>query len=388
MQRFPLKFRQNLYNEGDFYQLIPVARRPVAPGERLSKIAIDIRYVSAIFEKANLTPLLAQIWAFYVPHRIVWNQWVDFIAMDPAVVSVPTTTTAAPGYFEPGTGSKSSLFRRSYKAIYNQYFGDETQAANGAFYTNPDDDTVVTFGRLLVWDQYRSHQRYGTYVQNNFTAAVSGATATIPLDDLRRALRSNDARRKQVMSGDKYVDTMRLMGVELDWRVQMAPEFLGSSQQVLFSEVINSANSVDLTVRASEWKGMCQLVVKRPLAFAEHGYVIVLAGFRPCVALDTAAAPEVVMTTNDHFYRPDTASGPLETQGGGQWERNTLYLKGRNAVGQNLNGNVFTQPVADIAILYPNPANYTPAATSGPRHMAMLTDASFGGLTPVPSTRA
>lgn len=386
MQRYPLKWRQSVLCDCDFYQLAIVGRREVAPGERVSKLVADIRFCSAVYDRANLTPALMQAWAFYVPHRLVFPGWVDFIAMDDTVTAVPTNSTVAPYYLEPGSGTRSSLFRREYKMVYNQYFGEET-ATNGWF-ANVDDDTVTTLGRLLIWDQFRSGLKSGVVTQQSYLASVSGATATILLDDLAAALRDSRARRRQKLSGDKYVDTMRLMGVDLDWRVQMAPEFLGSSQQVVFGKVAQSASSTDLAPRATEWSGQHQLVIKRSLAFAEHGSIMVLAGMRPLVGVATVNPPEAVFTTQSQFFRPDTAQGPTATSASTSGERNIAYLRGRNGVGWNQNQNGFVDQSASFHVLYPDPAQFVPATGSGPRALSMLTDVSIGGLTPVPRDRA
>lgn len=384
MQRHPLKYRLSSYTEGDFYQLIPVGRRPVAPGERLSKIVADVRFSSAIYDKAILTPVLAQAWAFYVPNRLVWDQWVDFIALDDAVTTVPTVTTAGPALLEPQATTHNAFYRRGYKLAYNSYFGSEPQAAEGAWFPNINDDNLISLGRLLVWDQYRASSRQGAYTPNMLSVPVSGASATINLDQLSRELRNNYARRRQKMTGDKYVDTMRLMGVELDWRVQMVPEFLGSSQQVVFGTPQQSANSADLTKRVTNWEGQHQLLIKRPLAFAEHGYLHVYVGFRPLIAIPSINPPEANLTTHAHYFRPDTAGGPTNND---TVEHNINYLKGRNTVGVKDNGNLFTD-ASSSTTLYPDPTQWVPATGSGPRAVSLMTDFSVSGLTPVRSRQA
>lgn len=45
MRRNPLNWRQQVYNEADFYKLSPLVRKPVAPGDTISTMVVDARFV-------------------------------------------------------------------------------------------------------------------------------------------------------------------------------------------------------------------------------------------------------------------------------------------------------------------------------------------------------
>lgn len=386
MRRYPTKFRLSTYNEGDFYRLLLLGRKAVAPGEKVSKLVADTRFVSPVFDKLIITPILVQSWAFYVPFRLVWDDWVDFIAQSDTVTQVPVTTVRAPHWFDGATStSVSALNRRAFKLAYNEFFGDESYSSPGVTtWYDPLVDSQTDVPGLLIWDQYRSHMRERAYSSQNYLAAVSGGTATIVLDDLSRALRDNRARRRQKMTGDKYVDTMRLMGVELDWRVQMAPEFLGSTQQVVWPQERPSTSGNDLGARASSLDFHHQFVLKRPVAFAEHGVVIVVAGVRPLLG-QTTSTMDARMDVLDEFFRPDTSAGPMDPASPANTfvSRNSRYLRGRNTVGLNQNGYFWEDPGA-INDIYPTltPVPLPPISVTT---LSFVTDLSFGGLTPVPS---
>lgn len=390
MARYPLKFRMSSYNEAEFYQLAVVGRRAVAPGERISRLVADIRFQSATYGMAVLTPCLVQTWAFYVPWRLVWDEWIDFIALSDTVTTVPVTSDPAPKFLEGGAaGNRSALPRRAYKLIYNQYFGDESDIF--AWYSNVDDDTVVEPGRLLIWDQWRSHLRQGAYTPSSMNIPVVGTDAVLVLDDLQRSLRANTSRRKQRMTGDKYVDTMRLMGVELDWRVQMAPEFLGSSQQVIMGQTTDSTfpdgdTGSTFAQQVTRYAGQQQLMLKRRLAFAEHGIIFVLAGFRPLIGQE-ASCLDASMIGQSTYFRPDVVGGPMDEFGASDYERLGRYLKGRNVIGSWQNSQAFIDPSGEA--LYPDGSTVFPVAPgSVPVAVSLMSDVSFSGLTPVPSGRA
>lgn len=390
MRRYPLSFRSQVYQEANFYALTPILRKLVAPGDTISTVLVDARFISAVFPKVVTNPLLAQVWFFYCPHRLVFDQWVDFIALDDAVTSVPTSTTAWSAMFENGTGAKHSLFRRSYKAIYNQYFGDERSGqAKFAWYDNINDDVYTTLHRLLAWDQFKaSAANTAAYTQSSFTATVSGATATIPLDSFARALRDNNARRRQKMTGEKYVDTMRLMGVELNWQIQMAPEYLGSGQAILMPrERAGSGDATSIATRVSEWSGKLAATVKKRCAFAEHGYLVGVMGFRPSYLVSDENPVDTLVDTTAEFYRPDTSSIMEGSTNGRHTPRFTYYQKGNNMVGINANGNALVVPAGSESF-YPDLSYYVPAVGGGVSHMSCTADVVVKGQTVVPPNRA
>ena len=63
-----MAFRQNTYNEGNPYLLIPVGRMDVVPGQTLSaKVQAKIQTVA--FLQNILSGGVAHIYAFYTPYR-------------------------------------------------------------------------------------------------------------------------------------------------------------------------------------------------------------------------------------------------------------------------------------------------------------------------------
>lgn len=386
MKRYPFKFKQPTYQEIDFYECTPIARKAVAPGDRVSALTVDCRFVTSVYDKVLLNPVLVQTWAFYIPNRLVWDNWVDFIALDENFPSVPRAgVNSAARYFEGvSTGSGvSSLFRRGCKLAYNQYFGDEAFASSNAWFADITDDTKTGVGRLLIWDQFRSAMKQGSYASDTYLASVSGSTATIVLDDLQAALRDSRAKRRQFAVGDKYVDTMRLMGVELDWRVQMAPEYLGSSQQVLYGRTTQATDSTDLQSRVTSWDGRHRMALNKRFSFAEHGSLVVFMGFRPLMCLSSASAPDAYMVDWDDYFRADANSGPFEPgSGGSKVERYWAYRRGRGASGVTDNDNAFFDTGAEYD-LYPSPALFVPITGSGPRAVSVMTDFTVSGLTAV-----
>ena len=83
-----MAFRQNTYNEGDPYLLIPVGRMDVVPGQTLSaKVQAKIQTVA--FLQNVLSGGVAHIYAFYTPYRLLWDNWIDFASDPDTSLTVP-----------------------------------------------------------------------------------------------------------------------------------------------------------------------------------------------------------------------------------------------------------------------------------------------------------
>lgn len=317
-----MTFRFNTYTEGLFYRLSPVYRQAVVPGQ---SVALDVRteFETPAFLQNVMNPGVMQLFAFYTPYRLLWDQWVDFIARaDGAPTAVPVTTTPWPAGFEGGLSASvdANVFgRRAFKLTYNEFFGSEQF---GQLY-DITVDTDVTGKPTKTLDQWlTSIMNNADTPETDFDVPVSGTApnqvATIPLNQLREQMRFAYSQRRADMTGEKYVDAMLRMGVKLDWRVQNSPEFLGSATvEFAPKETRSSYTPADpapagsaVTGRAyARYQGEISLKTKRRF-FAEHGEIQVLALMRP-FDFDTAyKAPAFAsLRSIDQFFLGDNSTG-------------------------------------------------------------------------------
>lgn len=124
----------------DMGQLIPVMCDEMVPGD-----LFNVGNEMVIRYQPLVAPILHQVWVFihtfFVPYRLLWDQWEDFITrgitgnLEPAL---PTWSPTSNGIgslwdylgFPTGvvpTGALPLDFpRRAYNLIYNEYYRDET----------------------------------------------------------------------------------------------------------------------------------------------------------------------------------------------------------------------------------------------------------------------
>jgi hypothetical protein len=284
-------FRQNTYNESDFCSMVPIHRQQVVPGQ---SVALDIKvaWETPPFLQNILTGGVCSLYTFYVPHRLVWDQWVDFIADPESGLTVPTTTEEWGLLYEapPAGEAVTSLFRRGYKLAYNQFFGSEQYGA--VWYADITDDSDTTRLPVRGLDQFLTKIVPSSQVSNpTYEAPVTGTApnqiASIALNEFRQQMRQARSVRRADMTGEKYVDSMLRMGVKLDWRVQLAPELVGMAHYDFDAkETRASYTPPDPTTGARTGQAFARYAgehnYKLPRKFfAEHGYLFTVIVIRP-----------------------------------------------------------------------------------------------------------
>lgn len=307
MQRYNMNLKGGTYTEGNIYTLTPIFRQQVVPGQTVN-LDFEASLKTSAFTKSITTPCMMSVWFFYVPHRLVWDEWTDFISKADPTPTFPTTDPD-PSFFDlgAGAGTVSPLFRRAYKTVYNEYFGSENigQTAE-AWYDDITADSVTTINRTRNPEDFASKiQLEGTVVDPEFTVVAN----SIPLNDFYRQLMNARSTQRSQMTGDKYVDTLARMGVDATWMIAERPEFLGTKSQLVQPQL--TANTSDTNtgdeVARFQSKLSCSIKAKH---FAEHGYIVGVSSCRPIVISDTRGAADVVATSPggswlDSFYSAD-----------------------------------------------------------------------------------
>lgn len=310
MKRYKLNCRPKFYNEHDCFSLIPVLRHTVVPGQTLD-ISGRVKMQTAAFTQNLLTSGLASLYLYYVPNRLLWDDWIDFVSQETTYGGTfPTTINSWPIMFDRTVGSKnfSSLYRRAYKLCYNEFFGD--QPLNGGhrtFYPDVFDDTDDFVCQTKTTEQFAGRLEVeGAVAVPTFDAT----TVPIDLNDFYRQMMNARSRRKANMSGDKYVDAMRRMGVELDWRVQNAPEFLGKVDKSVHpiktfdtTAAEGGGNNVGDSFARYETTLEINVGGKR---FAEHGQILGLMQIRPHMFNELMGMPpDGLVQEIEDFYLAD-----------------------------------------------------------------------------------
>jgi len=316
MQRYSLNLKGGTYTQGDTYKALPIMRQQVVPGQTLN-IDADISLKSAAYSTNLSTPCMMSVWYFYVPHRLVWDGWTQFISKEVGAPAFPTSNTNAPYYFTGAAGTgfgHSSLFLRACKLVYNEYFGTESLGGTQWFSDITDDTNVDVYdtrnpeqfaGKLKIDDS--------SIVDPEFSVTAS----SIPLNEFYRSMMNARSTQRSQMTGNKYVDTLARMGVDASWMISERPEFLGTKSKLVGPQLTANTSDTDTGYEIARYS--CNLNVSiRNKHFAEHGYIVGMASVRPIVMTNERIAndsrPSLGFPTEEDWLNSFYSADNLQTK--------------------------------------------------------------------------
>jgi len=351
---------------GDMGTLMPISCVPVLPGDTMQG------HTSALIRLSPLNtpvmhPVQARVHSFFVPNRLVWDGWEDFITggngTDPSP-SLPTfltteTENRVHNYMGvppiPGV-EVSQLPVRAYARIFNEYYADQDLIT-----PQPEDSTEPRkvawekdyFTTARPWSQkgpqvtlpignqapihigsgfeskpsiysdFENDQRFispaGLECEvgaedvaaldiNKLYADLSQAD-TVNVNDFRAAFSIQRYQEARARYGSRFTEYLRYLGVNpSDARIQR-PEFLGGgSTRLNFSEVLQTspnANDED-GVGDLYGHGIAGLRSNKwRKFFEEHGYVITLLSVRPKSIYENGIPREWLKKTKEDFYQKE-----------------------------------------------------------------------------------
>lgn len=319
----------------DMGELVPIGLTEVLPGDTFQHNTNMLVRV-----QPQLAPIMhpvdMRIHHWFVPHRILWEDWEDFITGGPDGMNVsefPTITqTAAVGsladYLGIPTGvadlEVSALPFRAYALIYNEWYRDQDLEDLVDLSIASGDDTTTNTALLnAAWEKdyftsSRPWEQKGPAITiplgdnapvkavnapsasgpvatssagNAYISSVSSdnllqadltGVSAVTVNVLREAMALQRYEEARARYGSRYVEYLRYLGVRSsDARLQR-PEYLGGGRQTLqFSEVLQTAEGDD-PVGEMRGHGIGAMRSNRYRRhFEEHGYVMTTMSVRP-----------------------------------------------------------------------------------------------------------
>lgn len=297
------RFKHNLSNyhltSGDMGQLLPIGLTEVLPGDSFQQSSSVVLRLNPMVAPV-MHPVDIRVHHFFVPNRLVWPEFEDFITggedgLDATVPPTITTTTTAKNledyYGLPRVAGLevSALPFRGYNLIYNEYYRDQhlvaevsedlTTLQNVAWakdyfttsrpwaqlgpavslplgteapVTGTSSNTTSPGGTNNVWDTATGTLKDGADHRNMFVdvvnqvrpylrADLTNATAAT-INELRQAMALQRFQEARARYGSRYVEYLRYLGVKSsDGRLDR-PEYLGGGQtKMQISEIMQTA---------------------------------------------------------------------------------------------------------------------------------------------------
>lgn len=285
------KPRHILANTGKYGRLMPFSYHHVFSGESQHNIK-----TSLTFQSNPITPRLSgatvDIWYYYVPHRLVWSQFPEWIMGDSAYT--PETTNAVSGNELFNIGSSGSfmghMLATSYEMIVNQYFREEHDQ-----YVLSNTSTVAAV--LPIVDRTAETQGDEDYEAEDETIDVSSGTLSVREIERKRAKLAYE-RKVESLDG-KYTSWLRAQGVNANEAVAQIPEFLGHYRKYIKpQQTVNESSGATVQM----YKHECNFTLSKRRFFQEHGYVIGVYAVRPKIHLVSGQDGQMFMWGDPRMF--------------------------------------------------------------------------------------
>ncbi|AXL15618.1 major capsid protein [Microviridae sp.] len=335
----------------DMGELIPVMCKEVLPGDTFLHSASALTRVSPL-QHPLMHRVELRLHTFYVPNRILWSGWEDFITgkntTDPKPMYTTLQNERLLDYMgiPPIAGLEvDQAPLQAYNLIYNDFYRDQDlqaerdlldtsvarcawqkdyftiarpqpqqgdpvdipiQGLGGIYGTNSATPTNIDLElrKAPADDRYFSVSSPGGEVDEFEVRFQDGS---ISIDDFRRSMALQRFAEARMRFGSRYIDYLRYIGVNpSDGRLDR-PEYLGGGKENLaFSEVLTTAQVPDHNVgemfghgialgRANGYRKM----------FEEHGWVMTLLSARPKTVYQNALPRQFTRLTAMDYWQKE-----------------------------------------------------------------------------------
>lgn len=299
--KFGLNFQT--FNYGGVFDILPLAYVEVSPGDTIEG-QIEARCISDNFTNIVLNKAYFDCYAFYIPYRLLWDSWVDFIQQDPddTAITLPVVTDTFRNNFEGHltltTATENVAFMRyAYNYIWNTFFKRFDQAERTT--------TANSVAQCSMRETMLERCMRDTDDVTVHTVDVSGGT--LSAEQIRQVLSEDRYQRLKDYYGNRYVDFLAMQGVKADWAVLEEPEVIGKNQVEWKYQAIRGNSD---SVFSGLFDGTNTLRVRRTFC-PEHGLIMAIAVAK--VDYPTRQAQPLLLskTHQKHFFNPEYDTGEL-----------------------------------------------------------------------------
>ena len=227
MYKFNYKINSKFYQPQLIEYLMPSSLHEVVPGESWNG-SFKWKYLSSPTSQNLLNDIYCDHYLFYVPWRLVWPEWINFITKGDAgnqdTTTVPTQTPILSGLT--ATDPDEAVANLNYFFCKQKVIND-----SGSNYAV---NALPIWCYYLIWNTYfraswQGVQAYPTadvyllgtrHSLNNFHTRALDQTVTpdnysigTTTDSVREAFADEQFARLRGFYGDKYTDYLRALGI-------------------------------------------------------------------------------------------------------------------------------------------------------------------------------
>ena len=271
--------------------VVPVFHQEVAPGDTWFGSQMGMLR-AAPMEVPSFGTLNAGIHFWFVPHRILWEEFEDVITGVVEPSPWPTLVVDSLSYDNdtifkafgipnpdvgggPGSFSVNALPIRAYNRVVSEFYRDQQLDPEVS-----DDSTIVQRVNFTSSDYYASAR---DTIQQGTEEVVDVSGGTLSVTALRDAQHRQRFKERRSQYGERYTDLLLSMGLRVpDSRLDRPEHCARGRTTIGISEVVATATSQQEQTGEYRGHGIAGISVRhRPKAFLEHGTLLGLLHIRP-----------------------------------------------------------------------------------------------------------
>lgn len=352
MKRFQYRLNDQNTQLGQWGKLVPLKYVEVVPGDTISG-TFKTKSRSAITVKPIYSRAYFDLYAFYVPYRILWADWKNFIqgTSNIGAFVLPALAAQRPWNFETHTvGTGNNFLGDAYHHIWNRFFDLKSQSDYASAETIPN---TTSAGTSQYWGNWNGtsmlnvYRRDTTFDQSlksesnvrDVDIDVSGPTVTV--SELREAFAQERWEKLRDFYGHRYVDYLAAVGVKANWEILDEPECIGVSNNDWQYRTVKSTTTESIA-RAQGYFESEHTINLRKTFCPEHGIIAILAAPRADLFWSGQGTHMAAFrSARDDFYSPEFSMYSEQTVDsavvGGSTDFVTPkyeeFRKGRNEIG-------------------------------------------------------
>lgn len=252
-----------------FGYMTPLYYRDTLPGERWNG-HIRVKFMTDSLIKAALNRMWFDCFAFYVPFRLMSDDFAPWLAGDDTVAAtaIPTTATTWPWNWEGaivgnGHTENAAWQRYMYNRVWNDVFRDEAQAER----------VVSAQTQAVVLNRARSFQNI---LKDSPPSQTVGTTIQAFKDNMATY---RQERFEHFFAGAEaagYLDVLRRFGVEPGFEVDDGPRLIGQYHAQGSFEMVVSTGDTEVGSPSGFWAGSIEMDFGSKL-IPEHGLIGIYA---------------------------------------------------------------------------------------------------------------
>lgn len=310
MSRFKHNLSHYHLTTGNFGELIPIQWTEILPKD-------TVRFTSSVF--ARCTPLLApvmhpcqiRVHHFFVPNRILDENWEDFITgADPDAVLPKRVVGTSPkldswlGLPTQAVGKEVLAYPHlAYWRIWFDYYRDQELYPDTL--PGPTGEVKVKYEKDYITTARPDPSRNPSGQQ----ITVSGTSPDLFVDplDVRQALAKQRFDEARSRYGNRYVEYLMYLGVKpSDARLQRAEFLGGGSSSLNFSEVLSTVETDTEPQGRLTGHGVSGVRTSpRTKFFEEHGIFMTCLSVRPKAIYTSGIKREWFKETKDDYWQKE-----------------------------------------------------------------------------------